>query len=241
MNNQPSIPPKPRLIALGIGAVGTLIADRWPWLAIALVVVTLLLVRAGLGRVFLTFILTVLAPTGIMLILAWGVIIRAQPGEVMGSDPRGAIEYASMIALRLGLLGGVIQLALLSVPTRLLPITLRGWGIKGEGMVLALGVFAVGPELILRAEQVSTARKARGIAWAGPIGQLREIIHILRPLFVWSIRSAVHRSEVWHQRALLLKVEQMPQAQAEFWPAGGMGMLLLSAVWLGISIFTRFA
>jgi energy-coupling factor transporter transmembrane protein EcfT len=241
MEEMPPIPPRPRLAATILAAVGSLIANRLPLLAIALIVVIVLMARAHLIGVLLKFLLSVILPTAGMLILAWGLIIRAAPGEAMGTDPRGAIEYASMISLRLALLGVVIQLAMLSVPPRLLPVTLRAWGIKGELMVLSLGVFAIGPELILRAEQISTARKSRGLASRGPIGQLREITRMLRPLFVWSIRSAVHRADGWHQRALLLKVDHLPHAETEFWPAGGMIALLLSAAWLVLSIYTHVA
>jgi energy-coupling factor transporter transmembrane protein EcfT len=223
-----------------IALAGTFIVDRWLALAIAVAVVAVLLARAGLARVFLIFILTILGPTWLMLLLAWGLIVRAAPGEVMGTDPGGGAVYATMIALRLALLGGVIQLGMLSVPPRLLPVTLRGWGIKGDGLVVALGVFAVGPELLLRAEQVATARKARGLAQRGVTGQLREITRMLRPLFVWSIRSAVHRSEAWQQRAILLKVDQLPFAENEFWPAGGVIAVVLSVAWLATAVASRF-
>jgi len=236
----PSIPPKARLAAMTIAAAGVFIAGRCLPILIALAVVLALLIRAGLAGVFLKFIITMLGPAALMLVLIWGLVTRAPPGAAMGSDPRGGAVYAAMISLRLALLGGVLQLALLSVPSRLLPPTLRGWGIKGEGMVVALGVFAVGPELVLRAEQITTARKARGLAGRGAAARLRELTRMIRPLFVWSIRSAVHRSEAWQQRAILLKVDQLPFAENEFWPAGGTIAVLLSVAWLAVAVASRF-
>jgi energy-coupling factor transporter transmembrane protein EcfT len=236
----PSIPPKARLAAMTIAAAGVFIAGNCLPLVLALAVVVALLIRARLIGIFLKFVITMLGPAALMLVLIWGLVTRAPPGAVMGSDPRGGAMYAAMISLRLALLGGVIQLALLSVPSRLLPPTLRGWGIKGEGMVVALGVFAVGPELVLRAEQITTARKARGLAGRGAVGRLRELTRMIRPLFVWSIRSAVHRSEAWQQRAILLKVDQLPFAQNEFWPAGGVIAVLLSVAWLATAVASRF-
>src|SRR5271170_1454983 len=111
-----SIPPRARLAATILAGIGTLIANRWPLLAISLVLVICLSIRAGVIGTVLKFILTVILPTAVMLIVAWGVIIRAAPGEAMGTDLHGGIEYAGMISLRLGLLGTIIQLAMLSVP-----------------------------------------------------------------------------------------------------------------------------
>jgi energy-coupling factor transporter transmembrane protein EcfT len=225
---------------MAIAAVGTFFVARWQPLVIALIVTVALMIRSHVAVTFFKYILTVLLPTAVMLILVWGLVTRAAPGERMGSDPRGGAMYAAMIALRLALLGGVIQLGTLTIPARLLPLTLRGWGLKGEGLVVALGVFAVGPELMLRAEQIMTARKARGVAGAGTMAQLRELPRLLRPLFVWSIRSAVHRSEAWEQRALLLKVDLLPFAENEFWPAGGAIVVGLSIAWLAVAVFSRF-
>jgi energy-coupling factor transporter transmembrane protein EcfT len=235
------VPPRTRLIAAAIACLGVFIADRCAPLAAAFVVILILLAKARLAAVFLKYFLSMLLPAAVMLILIWGLLTRAAPGEVMGSDPRGGALYATMIALRLADLGGLIQLTLLSVPARALPATLNGWGVHGESMVVALGVLAVGPELMLRAEQITTARKARGIVSRGPVGKLREMTRMLRPLFVWSIRSAVHRSEVWHQRALLLKVDKLPQMEAEFSPANGAVAVVLAVAWLVISVCTRFA
>ena len=127
-----SIPPKARLAATIIAAIAASITSRWPPLAIALGVLLVLLLRVGLVSVFLKFLLVVLGPTALMLILVWGFVCRAPPGAVMGSDPRGGAEYAATISLRLAVLGGLIQLALRSVPSRLLPVTLHGWGLRGE-------------------------------------------------------------------------------------------------------------
>jgi energy-coupling factor transport system permease protein len=240
ISNHPAfIAPRPRLAATAIATAATFVADRWPPLLLATAVLMILLLRAGLLKIYLKFLLAVLGPTAVMLMLVWGLVTRAPPGMAIGSNPRAGAEYALMVSLRLAVLGGVLQVALLSIPSRLLPVTLRGWGVRGEGMVVALGVFAVGPELALRAEQVLTARRARGLSQGGIWAKLREIPRLLRPLFVWSIRSAVHRSEAWEERALLLKVDQLPGEAAEFWPAGGAIAVVLSILWLALAIYSR--
>ena len=221
--------------------VAIFVANRWLPLTIALLVVTALVMQAKLGSIFLKFIWVTILPTSILLVLVGRFITKAPLGEPVGSDPIGGAIYGAIVALRLATLGGVLQLAMLSIPPRQLPKTLRGFGIRGEGMVVALGVFAVGPELLLRAEQIITARRARGLAGGGFWSRVPEMPRMLRPLFVWSIRSAVHRSEVWHQRAMLLKVENLPQESADFSPVAGVLAIALSVAWLLTAILTRWS
>jgi hypothetical protein len=85
-----------------------------------------------------------------------------------------------------------------------------------------------------------TARKARGRVATGHLARFHEMMRMLRPLFVWSIRSAVHRSEAWQQRTLLLKVDQLPFAADEFWPAGGVVVVSLSIAWLAVAFIARW-
>jgi energy-coupling factor transporter transmembrane protein EcfT len=236
-----SIPPRPRLFATVIALVAIFIANHWLPLTIALLVVLALLASADLAAVFLKFFLVTILPTSVILVLVGRYITRAPLGEPMGSDPIGGAVYGAIVALRLATLGAVLQLAMLSVPARKLPWTLRGFGVRGEGMVVALGVFAVGPELLLRAEQVIIARRARGLAGGGVLARASEMARMLRPLFVWSIRSAVHRSEAWHQRAMLLKVENLPQESADFSPTAGVAAVALSVVWLWAAMWSRWS
>lgn len=234
------VPPAARLVSLILVVVATFIIDRVLPLALAIGALVILTARAELLSRYLRFLIFVQLPMMGMLILVWGYVTRAPPNEPMGSDPRGGIIFATLIALRLAVVGGAFQLAMLSIPSRLLPATLRGWGLRGEGLVVALGVFAVEPELKLRSEQILVARRARGLLggsrWAG----MKQFPHLLRPLFVWSIRSAIHRADMWEQRAMLLRVEKLPAEAAPFSAAAGAAALGLSVLWLGISIVTRW-
>ena len=234
------VPPAARLAALLILIVATFVDTNLTALAIITLILTLFLAIDRLLPRFAKFLLFVQLPMTIMLVALWGWIAKARPGEPLGSDPRGGTIFALLISLRLAALGGAFQLFMLSIPTRLLPATLRGWGLRGEGLVVALGVFAVEPELKLRAEQILTARRARGLLggsrWAG----IRQIHLLLRPLFVWSIRSAVHRAEVWENRAMLLRVEQLPTESIPFRPFAGVIAIVLSILWLASAIALRW-
>jgi len=234
------VPPAARLATLVILAVATFINNRLGLLPIVIVVLGIFLTIDGLLPRFLKFLLFVQLPMTVMLVAVWGWVAKAPPGMPMGSDPAAGVRFALLISLRLAVLGGAFQLIMLSIPSRLLPVTLRGWGLRGEGLVVALGVFAVEPELKLRAEQILIARRARGLLggsrWAG----LKQLPRLLRPLFVWSIRSAVHRAEIWEQRAMLLRVQRLPTETIPFSGLAGGVSVALSLLWLAAAIAFRW-
>jgi energy-coupling factor transporter transmembrane protein EcfT len=233
------VPPAARLAALLILIVATFINTRLIPLVVVIVMLGIFLAIDRLLGTFLKFLAIVQLPMTVMLVAVWGWVAKAPPGMPMGSDPRGGAMFALLISLRLAVLGGAFQLAMLSIPSRLLPATLRGWGLRGEGLVVALGVFAVQPELKLRAEQILVARRARGLLggsrWAG----LKQFPRLLRPLFVWSIRSAVHRAEIWESRTMLLRVERLPSESLPFSPTAGAIAVALSFLWLAAAIVMR--
>ena len=150
-----SVPPAARLATLVILAVATFIDARLGPLLVVVVILGVFLAIDGLLPRFLKFLAVVQLPMTVMLVAVWGWVAKAPPGMPMGSDPAAGVRFALLISFRLAVLGGAFQLVMLSIPSRLLPATLRGWGLRGEGLVVALGVFAVEPELKLRANRFS--------------------------------------------------------------------------------------
>jgi energy-coupling factor transporter transmembrane protein EcfT len=234
------VPPIPRLAALLNLILATFIDTNLILLCVAIAVLALFIAIDGLFARFLKFILFGQLPLMLMLVALWGFIAKAPPGKPMGSDAHAGVVFALLISLRLAVLGGAFQLAMLSIPPRMLPATLRGWGIRGEGLVVALGVFAVEPELKLRAEQILTARRARGLLSGSRFAGFKQTHLLLRPLFVWSIRSAVHRAEAWENRAMLLKVENLPMDAIPFTSFAGFIAITLSLVYLAVAIALRW-
>jgi energy-coupling factor transporter transmembrane protein EcfT len=234
------VPPAARLAALLIVIIATFIDTRLIPLLVVVVILAVFMAMDGLLMRFVKFLAVVELPMAVMLVAVWGWVAKAPPNEPMGSDPRGGAIFALLISLRLAVLGGAFQLAMLSIPTRLLPATLRGWGLRGGGLVVALGVFAVEPELKLRAEQILTARRARGLLGGSRLASLKQLPRLLRPLFVWSIRSAVHRAEIWENRAMLLRVERLPSQVIPFSPSAGIIAVGLSVLWLATAIGLRW-
>ncbi len=150
-----SVPPAARLATLVILAVATFIDAHLGPLLIVVAILGVFLAIDGLLPRFLKFLAIVQLPMTVMLVAVWGWVAKAPPGMPMGSDPAAGVRFALLISLRLAVLGGAFQLVMLSIPSRLLPATLRGWGLRGEGLVVALGVFAVEPELKLRRNRFS--------------------------------------------------------------------------------------
>lgn len=234
------IPPKARLASLVIAVTATFVANHWTPLLLAWIVVTVLLICTGILRVYLRFVLVVLLPISVMLLLVWGVITGAPPNADLGSSPRAGMIYATVVALRLAIVCGLLQLALLSIPSRLLPATMRGCGLNGDGLIVALGVFAVGPELAMRASQILTARRARGLLRGSRLSMIREFPYLIRPLFVWSVRAAVQRSAMWQQRALPWRITSQRAGSNQFSFVGGVLALVVSSGWLTVAVLCRW-
>lgn len=189
-------------------------------------------------RLYLRFLLTVVAPVSIALFLVWGWLVGAPPSATPGSAPDAGVQFAALVSLRLAALGGIWQLSFLTIPVIELPGTLSGWGVRGSLLTVCIGVISLIPEIRLRAEQIITARQARGLmpnrrVWT----RVMELPRLLRPLLTWTLRSAIQRADVWRQRDLLSRLAQTQHAAVER-SDGHVSMLLplLSCAWLLCSI-----
>jgi len=96
-----------------------------------------------------------------------------------------------------------------------------------------------GPELVLPGRAVITARKARGLGGPRSGGEIARAdahdppaFRLVDPLRRPSLRA-------WQQRALLLKVDQLPTIGGEFWPAGGAIAIALSIAWFLVAVISR--
>jgi energy-coupling factor transporter transmembrane protein EcfT len=76
---------------------------------------------------------------------------------------------------------------------------------------------ALGPEIRKRADQVLTARIARGLTGhRNKLAALKNVAGTLMPIVAWGFRSAVIRSEYWTQRNLLDSPELQRRAPIVF-------------------------
>ena len=175
----------------------------------------------------------------VMLIGMWGWVVGAPPDQPMHSDPHGGAAYALLISLRLAVLGGDFQLIMLSIPPKFLRNHAR-LGSARRRSRRRPGRLCRRTRTATSTQQVLVARRHRGMLggsrWAG----MKQTPYLLRPLFVWSIRSAIHRSEVWEQRTMLLRVQQLHSEADPFSPVAGIISIALSVIWLIAAIILHW-
>lgn len=152
----------------------------------------------------LKFLLFVWLPFAAWLAVVWGWIVAAPPGAPLHSDVLGGIIYGTKISLRMEAIVGIMQASALSLDVGQLGSGLVSLRLPRHVVLVILSVFALGPELRKRADQVLTSRIARGLmnrrnTW----NRIRNASTTLLPLVSWGFRSSALRSEYWMQRRLL--------------------------------------
>jgi len=232
-----SIHPVARGLATLIGIIGVFLADNvvvlvFVWLA----VIVPLCMTTGISRKHMRMNGMVVLPLCLMLVALWGWIVGAPPDQAPGSNPEAGVQYALLISFRLAVVGGIFQLCFLSIPQAELLSTFWHWGIRRDHLIVAIGAFTIWPELKLRAEQIITARYARGLLPDRRlITRFRQLPYLLRPLLVWSLRAAIQRSELWDQKRLLDRVGHIRHAY-EGSRLSGAALIGISLVWLVINL-----
>jgi hypothetical protein len=200
-----------------------------------------LLLLAGAFHKHARFAALVLSPVLLALALVWGWVVGAPPGEPTGSDPAGGLMFSAFIGVRLLLLTGIFQLCFLSIPQDQLIANLRGWGLRGDGLIVAASAFVLWPELKARAEQVITARYARGLVPDRKLlTRFKQLPYMLRPLLIWSLRSAIQRTEAWQQRQVVKRATQLGKSAKSSTPKSAF-ILGIGVAWFALSLTYRLA
>jgi energy-coupling factor transporter transmembrane protein EcfT len=166
------------------------------------------------------FALYAILPLAFALVGVWGWLIGSPPGASPGSDPMGGVMYGLRISARLLLLTGVFQLCFLSLPEQELAYTLQRWGLGSSGIAVVIGGLSLWPEAERRAEQIMTARYARGLVPNRRfLTRVKQLPFLLRPLLVWILRSGVERAEAWKQRGIIDQIgkSDLESFKASFW------------------------
>lgn len=234
------IHPYARGMATLIGIAGTLLARDPMVMAAGWCALLPLILICHVGSQHSKFLLFILLPVAVALVLVWGLYVAAPPGAPVGSDPAGGMRFAITIVLRLALLGGILQLSWLTIHPTELPVVLNRWGLRGDALVMALGAWVLMPELQLRSAQVLTARLARGIAPnRSVVSRVKQFPFMLRPLFAWALRSAIQRSETWHQKRLITQLHIAVANHATMSGRSGIVYILLSMCWLATNLILR--
>jgi energy-coupling factor transporter transmembrane protein EcfT len=236
-----TIHPHARGLATLAAGFGTVLIQNPIALALLWVLVILPLIAcARLSRLHLRFVMWILLPIAAALLVVWGYVVKAAPGGLPGSAPLEGLRFATATSFRLAVLGGLWQLCFLTIPPNALASTLRSWGLRRDTLVIALGSFAVMPDLAVRSRQVLSARYARGFlgraTWWSRTSQLPAL---LPPLVAWVLRSSIQRGETWDHRGLLRRFEILDDGRFFRWSQASVYLLLTALAWLAFGISSR--
>lgn len=224
-----------------ITVLGTLLCTDIRLLSAAVVTVLTMTVIADVKRQFLRFLVAIMLPLALALITVWVGVVGAPPGTPIGADRSAALEYTLLVVLRLAVCSGVFQITLLSIPPEELLPTLRALRLPEELAIMVLSTLIVLPELRLRADQVLTARLARGLLGTPTLrNKLWQLPRILGPLVSWTLRSALQRAETWEQRGLLDRWSFLP-FRVRYSRISSLLVTVLSGLYFGLAVYSRLA
>lgn len=197
-------PPARLLCTIALVSGVLLVPDLRILIVIFAITTLVCVVVPGVRGPHLKFLLWVWLPLAVWLAMVWGWIVAAPPGAPPHTDALGGFLYAARISVRLAATVGVMQAFLLSVGLDQLGAGLFSLRLPRHVVLVVLSVFALGPELRKRMDQVLTARAARGLMnRGGRLRAVRNTASTLVPLVSWGFRSSALRSEYWLQRRLL--------------------------------------
>ncbi len=197
--------------AIIIALIGAIIANNWLILAVGyLLLVIPAIVFGNVLRAHIKFLIGIVIPVAGLNLFVWSILIGAPPSQVAGSNPEAGLKFAAVTALRLTFIGGIIQAYIISIPTKDFPSTLRRWGLQNEWLIAALCARVLGPEMIKQINRAYIAALARGLLPNRSIWNRMKLLPVvLIPLVIWSLRSAIHRADNWHERKLLEKINKV--------------------------------
>ncbi len=195
---------------------------------------------AGARRPHFLFLLVALCPIAIMSLVVWPFLVGSPPGADQ-KDFWGAVGFATNTVLRLAVIGGAFQAAMLTLNAADFSLTLRGWGIKGDWLLILLGGRVCAPEFAKRADKVLTASIARGqLKNRGLVARVTCLLGSILPITTWALQSAISRAEVWDDRKVVDKINELEQVARPRMSLWGVGSLLVVLAWFLIALGVRF-
>ncbi len=203
MSVSPSAPA--RLLCAAILIPGLLVLRNLPTLAAVASLASIVCLSLPSARgPHLKFVLFLWTPLAAWMFIVWGWIVGAAPGATLHSSPHEGVLHAARVALRLLALVGVLQSCLLSIKIEQLSSGLLALKVPRPLALVVLNVFALGPELRIRLDQVLTARIARGLMKRNSrLSAIRNAASTLVPVVAWGFSSAHARAGLWRQRGIL--------------------------------------
>ncbi|MFX1562194.1 MAG: energy-coupling factor transporter transmembrane component T [Promethearchaeota archaeon] len=185
-------------------SVGILLSSVWQLAGYLLLLLIFVALPVGSLRTCVSFAIKIVAPTGAMLLLVYGILI-----------PIGQDSADSLLSMRGLCVGATIAARLLVIGTatiifiRVTPLVELGNALRAVHCPIVMTAVLVASFnmhilVVRKIHQIADAQRSRGLKPAGIIrGKLRMFLPILRPLFFGLIIGAVERSSLWINRGYL--------------------------------------
>lgn len=198
MKKELSIHPLVRLFFLICGVLGAVYIKPEYLLIYYTTILIPFLVVGGLLKRHLSFLLFGTIPIFLSFVLLYIVV---QEGA------QGSWGFIVERIIRISVAAFVFQTGL-SVPPDSLIRTFKAWGLKGEFLLIGLGIFVISDDMTRTANRIITARFAGGhVGKRNFVNTARQFPLLLVPLVVGMIRSSLDRSESWNQKHILQLID----------------------------------
>jgi hypothetical protein len=229
-----------RGLAAAVGLIGTVVGNDYRLTSLGLVTLIVALTVAGRAAAFVKFAIAVLVPVGLVSVLVWGVLVKAAPGDLHRGASSAGYAFTALVVARLATIAAVTQLTVLTLSPSEWPAFLRSLGVRGVPLIAALGAMVALPELRIRAQQVVEARMARGkMTHRGLVDKARQFPQLLRPLVTWSLRTALHRSQMWVERGIVDRLDCLAARRSPSRRVDDIALLMVAVVWFILQCATR--
>jgi energy-coupling factor transporter transmembrane protein EcfT len=206
-----------------------------------LIIIVPALILGGVLKIHCKFLVGIVTPVALLNFFVWPILMGAPPGHVAGSDPQGGFYFASVTVFRLMFIGGVVQAFIISIPAEDFPAALHQLGVRNEWLIIILGSKVLGPEMVRQANRVYTAVLARGLLPNRSIwNRIKIMPTMIVPLVVWSLRSAIHRADNWHERKFLDRINKLTDKNDEGSFSISIMIILLSIFWFILTCLIRW-
>lgn len=229
-----------RILALFLNIIGTLFVRDVLTIFIfwILVIIPMLLMSNSFFK-HVKFIKIVILPIFLILFCVYGLVLKAPPNELIGSNQLGGILYVLYIVMRLILMAGLFQ-AFLNIDQSKLISNLKAWGLKGDVLYVTIGAFSIWADIISRSDRIVTALYARGLIPKRSFSsRLKQLPYVFRPLLTSLLRLAIERSECWKQRDSLSRIANLPIAKEKYPKADNIIVLIIAFGWMVYNILIQ--
>jgi hypothetical protein len=224
--------PYVRLAFFFAGICGTLLSTNPVFLLVTyLIVIIPTIALNGQFRQHLKLLIIGILPILLSFILLYIFIFH---------DKSKSWDFIAVKVIKIILFTSLFQITL-SIPSKILFITLKKWGFSGQPLVLVLSSLTVWEDVRYRANKIIDARFARGfVVQRSAITKARQLPYIILPLVIAVFRTAIERADSWEQKDMLYLVDHIRVEKVAYPVILNIVYFATSVCWLVIGLLIHF-